>query len=114
MIETVVISYLKNQLDVPVLMGELPATYQGTEYVLVKTIDVGRINMIDAVTFNIESYSDSLLHAAELNNTVKDAMYNIISISSVSSSKCGGGGQKIDTTTKTYCYDCIFNLYYTE
>ena len=113
MIEITVRSYLKDKLEVPVYMGEEPKT-KSSEYVVLQIIDGGRINHIDAVTFNITSYSTSLQKAAELNKAVKDAMYDIITISNISSSKCGGGGQDINTTTKQYAYYCIFNLYYTE
>lgn len=111
MIEKTILNYLKGVLSVPVYIGEKPNN-KTSEYVVLKVIDNGRINMIDAVTFNIESYSTTLQKAAELNALVKDAMFNAITLNSVSSSKCGGGGQNIDTATKTYCYECVFNLFY--
>ena len=113
MIEKIVYQYLSGALDVPVYIGEKP-TNKPSEYIVLEVIDGGRVNMIDAVTFNCESYSTTLLKAAELNKKVKDAMYNIVSLPQVSSSKCGGGGQNIDTQTKSYCYEAIFNLYYME
>ena len=112
MIETIIYKYLKGVLSVPVYIGEKPTTKKD-EYVVLEVIDNGRTNMIDAVTFNCECYSTSLLKAAELCQTVKEAMFNAITLDEVSSSKCGGGGQNIDTTTKTYCYEAVFNLYYT-
>ena len=113
MIETTVRNYLKDRLDIPVYVGEEPKT-KPSEYVILEILDIGRINMIDAVTFNIVSYSTNLLKAAELNNRVKDAMYDITELDNVSSSKCGGGGQAINSVTKQYAYDCVFNLYYME
>lgn len=113
MIEKIIVRYLKEKLDVPVYMGESP-TNKPQEYVVINYIDGGRINYIDAATFSIKSYSTSLQKAAELNALVKNAMYDIVSLKEVSSSKCGGGGQDIDTQTKTYAYECIFNLFYME
>lgn len=113
MIEKTVITYLKTKLDVPVYMGEKPIN-KASEYVVLQLIDSGRTNMIDAVTFNCESYSTSLLKAAELNAKVKEAMLDLISVSSVSASKYGGGGQNIETQTKSYCYESVFNIFYTE
>ena len=113
MIEKTVKNYLDSELDVPVYMGEEPKT-KPSEYIVLKYIDSGRINMIDAATFDIISHSTSLQKAAELNEKVKNAMYDIITLPNVSSSKCGGGGQEINQTTKQYAYDCIFNLYYME
>ncbi len=112
MIESTVTKYLNEVLDVPAYMEE--PKNKPPEYVVLQVIDSGRTNYIDAVTFNITSYSTSLLKAAQLNNMVKNAMYDIISINNISSSKFGGGGQEIKQTTKQYAYYCIFNLFYTE
>ena len=112
MIESVVISYLNSKLNVPVYAEE--PTRKTAEYVTVKSIDNGRVDFIDAVTLNIVSVSTSLENAAKLNKQVKDAMYDIISLDNVSSSKCGGSGQRVDTSTKRYECECIFNLYYME
>ncbi|MDO4800609.1 MAG: hypothetical protein Q4A15_00440 [Prevotellaceae bacterium] len=116
MIESQIIAYLKSVSDlsgVSITLGEKPRS-KSKEYIVLEVIDNGRINQIDAITFNILSYSDSLLNAAKLNQKVKSAMYNAVSLDNVSSSKCGGGGQSIDTSTKEYAYECVFNLYYTE
>lgn len=111
MIEKQVIKYL-NELHIPAYMEE--PKEKPSEYVVLESIDNGRTNYIDAVTFNITCYSTTLQKAAELNQRVKEAMYDIVSIDNISSSKCGGGGQDIDTSTKRYAYYSIFNLYYTE
>lgn len=114
MIEKIVIDYLSKKLNVPVFMGERP-TRNLDEYIVIQTIDGGRRDLIDAVTFNIYSYSNtSLLNSAEINEQVKKAMFDIIELPEISASKCGGGGQNIDTTTKTYAYNCVFNLFYME
>lgn len=112
-IEKKTTKYLERVLDVPVYMGEEPAS-KPSEYIVLQTLDNGRTNYIDAVTFNIISYSTSLQKAAELNNKVKEAMYNIVTLSNVSHSDCGGGGQAIDTSTKRHAYECVFNLFYME
>lgn len=111
MIEKTLITYLSGALDVPVFMGEKPSTKPG-EYVVIRYVDGGRVNMIDSASFICESYSTSLQKAAELNDLVKTAMYNAVSVASISAAKCTGGGQNIDTVSKTYCYECVFNVYY--
>lgn len=114
MIEKQIAEYLASELDsVPVYVGEKPHNAT-SKYVLIQVMDGGRINYIDAVTFSLYSYDTSLQKAAELNALVKEAMFNAVSLPNVSSSKCGGGGQSIDTQTKRYAYECIFNLFYTE
>lgn len=113
MIETIVKNYLDSKLETPVYVGEEPET-KPSEYTVLEIIDNGRIDIIDAVTFNILSYSTTLQKASELNSRVKNAMYGITELDNVSSSKCGGGGQAINQATKRYAYECIFNLYYME
>lgn len=111
MIEKIILKYLKGVLDAPCYIGEKPDN-KTAEYVVLEVIDGGRINYIDAITFNITSYSTTLQKAAELNAKVKNAMYDAITLPEVSSSKCGGGGQSIDSVTKKYCYEAVFNLFY--
>ena len=119
MIEKTVLKYLDEQLNgdqsstpYPVYMEE--PEIKTASYVVLRVIDRGRTDYIDAVTFNIRSYGASMLAAAELNELVKAAMYEITSIDNVSSSKCGGGGQALEVTTNRYAYECVFNLYYME
>lgn len=111
MIEKETIQYLSSNLVAPVYMGEKPIN-KPTEYIVVKTMDVGCSDCINAITFSIMSYSTSLLKASELNEEVKEAMFGIIGTYDISSCKLGGGSQEIDTETKEYAYESIFNLYY--
>lgn len=113
MIETILTNYLGEKITAPVYFGEKPSK-KPAEYVVIEKIDSGRINMIDAATFSLFSYSETLYEAAELNAKVKEAMFNIVELPEVSSSKLGGGSQYIDKQTKEYGYECIFNLYYME
>lgn len=112
MIEKTVISYLNSQLNVPVFM-EKPEN-KTDKFVVISTLDIGRTDLINAVTLNLTSYAPTLLEAAELNEMVMDKMYDIIMLDHVSSSKLGGGGQAIKTDVKGYAYYCVFNLFYKE
>lgn len=112
MIEKTVITYLNAQLDVPVYM-EKPEV-KPEKYVVISVLDFGRTDHIDAVTLDLTAYAPSLLDAAELCSLVREKMFGIITLANVSSSKLGGGGQAIQTATKEYAYDCIFNLFYKE
>lgn len=114
MIEEIVTTYLNNKLTVPVHMGAKP-TNKPSEYVTLEVLDAGRFDYVDAVTFNIRSYSSSPYKAAVLNEAVKKAMFDIIELPSIASSKLGGGGQAPETLTKEYAYECVFNIrYYAE
>lgn len=112
MIESQVISHLNSELETPSFMEE--PQNKPREYIVAQVIDSGRTNYIDAATFNIVAYAASLERAAELIGEVKHAMYRITSISNISASRFGGGGQEINIQTKQYAYYCIFNLFYTE
>ena len=112
MIEKTVLDYLSTKLGVPVY-AEKP-TNKPIEYVLIKYVDGGRINHIDNASFYIESISTSMVNASKLNKQVMDAMFDFVSVDGISSSKLGGANQYIDQATKTYAYQCVFNLIYTE
>lgn len=113
MIETIVRLYLSGKLNCPVYVGEKPANLS-KEYVVIETLDIGRTNHIDAVTLDLYSYSTSGVKSAELNERVKEAMFDIVEVENISGVRLSGGGQSIDTQSKTNCYDCVFNLFYTN
>lgn len=114
MIEKQVTAYLKTKLSCAVYMGEKPNN-PPNKYVVIKIIDAGRNNFIDEASLILESHDTTLQKCAELNEEVKNAMFDITILDNVSSSKLGGsGGQHIDTQTKTYAYQCVFNLFYTQ
>lgn len=112
MIEKTVLDYLDSALDVPVYL-EQPKS-KPNEYVLIKIISMGRVNYINNASFYLRSISTSLFNASKLNKDVMNAMDAIISEDSISASKIGGMTQDIDTTTKTYAYECVYNLVFTE
>lgn len=111
MIELLIKQYLETILNKQVCIGEKPRTKE-PEYIVIESLNAGRVNGIDAVTLNLYSYATDMASAAVLNLEVKEAMFNAISIPEVSSSRLGGGGQNIDQETKTYCYESVFNLFY--
>lgn len=111
-----IISYLSTELHIPTY-AEKPSN-KVDEYIVVRTIDDGRINHINASTFYIEAYSTTNAKASELIKKVKNAMlgtdtsYGFNQFDEVSSCKLGGGGQNIDQKNKSYCYEAIFNIFY--
>lgn len=111
MIEEKLLTLLKSNLDVPVYLEE--PTKKPTEYVLIQIIDTTRTNLIDACSLYVESISTSLYKASSLNERVKEYMLNhLIEDDSISSCRLGGGGQNINTQTKRYQYESIFNIVY--
>lgn len=119
MIELVVLNYLKSALDVPVVM-EKP-TGAISEYVLIEKTGSGQSNHINTATFAIQSWSDSLYNACLLNESVKEAMigngvdeYGIVSSDTADISKCelNSDYDYTDTTTKSYRYQAVFDLFF--
>lgn len=111
MIETVVIKYLKSALGVSVT-AETPKTE--TEYITVQKIDGGRRNHVDMATLSIKCISTTLNKTAKLDERLRDAMHDLITQEDISRVELGGNGSDINTATKTYAYESIWNIYYFE
>ena len=72
MIETVILEYLNQNLDVPVYM-ERPEKDIG-EFVVLEKLGAGRTDHINKATFALQSFGNTLFRAAEINEDVKAAM----------------------------------------
>lgn len=81
------------------------------KFVVFKLIDRGRENMINEVTFEFYSYGNNTLEAAEVDESLRNAMDNIVTINDISC-HYGGGNNSPDTTLKRYRYRSYYNLYY--
>lgn len=110
MIEKYLITYLNSVMDVPVCM-EAPIN-KPEKYVLLQKIDSGIINHINAASFSVDCYAKSLLQAAELSELVKGHMLNAITLNTISGVSLGSEKSNVNTNTKTYSYECVFNFYY--
>lgn len=110
MIETIILDYLNNTLDVPVYM-EMPIK-RPEAYVLIEKTSSARKNHIDSALFAIQSYAPSLYEAAQLNERVKKAMDRIAFFTDVSSAKLNSDYNYTDTTKKQYRYQAVYNVFY--
>lgn len=110
MIEKIVLNYLKEHINYPVLM-EQPKT-KPTTFVLIEKTSGGRENCLNTATLAIQSYSDTLLNAAELNESVKSAMLNITTLKEISRCHLDSDYNYTDDTTKQYRYQAIFDFTY--
>lgn len=108
MIETVILTHLANNLDVPVYM-EVPAE-PPAEFVKIEKTGSSTENMIETATVAIQSYSDSMYHAAVLNDAVKTAMADIVINGEVASCRLQSDYNFTDTSTKHYRYQAVFSL----
>ena len=85
---------------------------QPEKYILVEKIGGGRENHVKSAMIAIQSFADSLYEAAELNETVKTAMYGITSLGTVSKCELNSHYNYTDTTKKKYRYQAVFDLVY--
>lgn len=116
MIELILLNYLKNALDVPVLM-EKPTSAEIKEFVLIEKTGSSTENHVNTAIFAVQSWSDSLYHAAELNEAVKNALfgngvtsYGIATIPDISRCELNSDYEYTDTTTKSYRYQAVIDL----
>lgn len=114
MIETQVLNYLKSALVTNDVYLETPDTLPD-EFVVFQIIDRSRENFIDAVTIRFWSYGNSKVSAANLDQALREAMFEIPDvIDNISASRLGGSGDVFDSALKMYRYQSYFNLTYME
>lgn len=109
-IESVIIKFLEDKLKVKTY-AEIPKT-KPHKFIVVEKIDGGRTNCINASTLSVFSYAETLFDAADMNEQVKDALFDAVEIDDITSSKIGGENRSIDTANKLYRYETIINLYH--
>lgn len=112
MIETTVLNYLKQTLDVPVKM-ETPAN-PTARYVLLEKTGSSRTNRLNTATIAAQSYAESLVEAAKLNEEVKAAIDNMVELNAISACRLNSDYNFTDTTTKKYRYQCVYVITYLE
>ncbi|TFJ76306.1 hypothetical protein [Carnobacterium maltaromaticum] len=110
MIEITIKEFLDGHLSVPVFLerqDEMPDSY-----VLFEKTSGGKRNQLPSSTFAFQSYSKSLYEAAKLNEELKEAIENMISLNEVSGIKLNSDYNFTDTTTKEYRYQAVFDINY--
>lgn len=113
MIEKTVIDYLKVRLDVPVV-PETPREVPDI-YVRVEKTGSGYNSGLQRATLAIQSItSGPLLEAVTLNEAVKAAMRELISLTNVFRCDCQSDYNYTDTRTKERRYQAVFDIYYME
>lgn len=110
LIEQTILEYLKAELKTDDVYLETPTSLPDT-FVVFRLVDRGKENQINEVTVEFMSYAESKLAAATLDELVREAMENIVSLPNISC-RFGGGNDNPDTVLKRHRYRCYFNLYY--
>lgn len=110
MIELIVRKYLVSKLDIPVVLEyqkNLPK-----RYVLLEKTSGKRNNYLNSSTIAIQSYAESLLEAAKLNEKIKNVMFDLIEVNEVSRVDLNSDYNFTDAETKQYRYQAVFDINY--
>ena len=111
MIEKILIQYLGAALPgVPVYMT-LPPNPPRRCVIIEKTGGSAK-NHIFHATVAVQSYGETLLAAAELNEQIKIFMENLITEESVSACRLNADYNFTDPQSKKYRYQAVFNITY--
>lgn len=108
MIELIVLKFMTEKLPVPIYM-EFPKD-SPNRFIVLRKGNSERENLVDTSTFVADSYAESLLEAAKLNEQVKAALDSLTELDAVSSSKRGGDYPFYDTQNKRYRYQAVQNI----
>lgn len=109
MIEVIVINYLSDALSVPV-SGEV--TDKHPKQVTVSRGGSTEEDHIETAMLVIDSYANTMLQAAELNASVKQAMKHIVELDSISACYLVTDYVHTNTAGKRYRYQAVFNITY--
>lgn len=109
MIELIVYNYLKTALTCPVCVER----QEDIEIYVYLEKTAGSVkNGIKSCTLAIQSYGKSFQESLELNEQVKKAMENIITLDDISSCKLSNDYKFDDVVRKKHRYQALFNITY--
>lgn len=111
MIEKVVLDYLETELKTVDVFMEVPAKDEPAEYVLLEKTGGSETNHIRSAMIAVQAIAESLYEAAQLIETVKTVMDDIVELPEIGSCTINGGPYNFtDTSTKRYRYQIIYDL----
>lgn len=108
MIEIITKDYLAPKIPVSVYM-ELPS-HPPERFVVLRKTNSTRENFVDTAMFVAESYAESLLEAAILNEQVKNAIDDMIELDTIASVERAGDYPFQDEKNKRYRYQAVYNI----
>ena len=110
MIEIIVKKYLDGHLSVPSFFEH--ETTMPKEFVIVEKTRGSNKDYAKSATFAFQSYASSLQKAAELNEKVKQVIYDMIELNEISGIHLNSDYNFTDTGTKKYRYQAVFDINY--
>lgn len=110
MIEKIILDYVSSALPVPVRM-EVPAD-PPVRFVVLKRSGRGRENGLFSANLIADSYAESLLEAARINEQVKAVLDELDTLDEISSSELSTDYPASDTENKKYRYQAVYEIYH--
>lgn len=110
MIEKTVLDFLQDKTLLSCSM-EVPEN-PPSEYIVIEKTGSARENFVNSATLAIQSCAASLYRAAEINELVKAVMDGIATLDDISSAYLNSDYNFTDTSTKTYRYQAVYDIYY--
>lgn len=111
MIEKIVLDYLNSKFGGICYMERPPVMPEG-DYILIEKTGGSRRDYIDSAVIAIQSYSSTLYKAAQLNERVKNAMFDITELDSVSRCALNSDYNFTKSNTKEYRYQSVYDIVY--
>lgn len=111
-IEELICDYLENELEIPAYM-ERPEK-PDTEYILVEKTGSSRSNYLNQAMIVVQSIvssrDSSMVRAAEINEAVKEVMYDLTTLDEVSACRLNSDYNFTNPDTKEYRYQAVFDV----
>lgn len=109
MIETIVLAYLKQRMDITVLM-EYPESEDDNPFVVIEKTGGSEKNHIKTSTLAIQTVSRTLYEAAVLCERLIEVMKNAIELDEICAVKPNGSYNFTDPKSKKYRYQAVFEI----
>lgn len=110
MIESIIYNYLKQKMSIPVYM-EYPSRAAKT-MIIVEKVGSGLEDHVHTALITIQSYSTSLFNTADLNETVKTAMFGIVELDKICKCELNSDYNYPDVERNQYRYQALFEITY--
>lgn len=107
MIETILLNYLNSEELSATVYMEQPKDKPAAFFVLEKT-GGSQTNHINESNFIVQSNAPSLAQAAQMNEEIKAAMLNAITLDDISRVELNSNYNYTDSATKQYRYQAVF------
>lgn len=108
MIEKIIIEYLLERLAVPCYL-EIPGKPPASFVTIEKTGSSEEDQVISSLVA-VQSYAGSMVDAIELNESVKDAMREIVELDNIAACDLNSDYNFTDTVSKRYRYQAVFDI----